>query len=274
MNLLIAIINHGLNEKALHLKKTLGRFASVVAIDSGSVLRDEERLGFDLCLPNVFFGGCVRAATALAEQRGHTHLLLWASDVSCPHPERLIRRCRQALGDGRTGVYAPAAEHSFHRQMAPRPGTGLARVSFTDGFCFASSLDLFSRICRDFSGVRLGFGMDIHLGYLARMLGLEVCIDHECLVHHPAGAGYSVSAATREWNEWLQAQPVQTRLFHALARKRLAKTRLGMRALLALPWRGASYQSGRRSSGRPQSLQRAESTRWQRILAPAEARRR
>jgi hypothetical protein len=236
MKLLIAIINHSLNSRALALKASLSRYASVVAIDSGSVLTEAERAGFDICLPNVYFAGCVRAAVSCATNGGYTHLWVWASDVDCSRMADAVRRCTYVLSLPYAGVYAPSATYSFHRQMIPCRGRGLKRVSFTDGFCFAGRVDLFQQVAFDFRSGRFGFGLDIHLGYLARRSGLGVFVDHSYRVNHPQGAGYSVNQASDEWYRWRRRQPLAARLFHALAKRRLFKTSLGMWLLLSFPW--------------------------------------
>lgn len=236
VNLLVVIINHGLNDKALELKASFAPHVPVIAIDSGSVLTDAQRAGFDLALPNVYYGGCMRAAAEYAMKHWYTHVWIWASDVSCENPAEAVMNCREAFASSGTGVYAPSADYSFHRQMRPAEGEGLCRVSFTDGFCFAACTSLLTQTCLDFEGSSFGFGMDIHLGLLARKRRQSVLVDHRYQVSHPRGAGYSVAKATSEWKRWRNRQSLSVRLFHRLARKRVAKTPLGMRCLLALPW--------------------------------------
>lgn len=236
VKLLIAVINHGLNNKALALKAAFSPYASTIAIDSGSNLTEAQRQSFDICLPNVYYYGCLRAASEYAIQNHFTHVWIWASDVTCENPSEVVTLCVNTFTRTNTGVYAPSADYSFHRQMNPKPGFGLSQVSFTDGFCFAACSRLLSQVCADFEGNTFGFGMDIHAGLLARLRHQNVIVDHRYQVRHPQGAGYNVAKATQEWKHWCARQPFGTRLFHRLARKRLGKTPIGMRLLLTLPW--------------------------------------
>lgn len=241
--LLVAIINHGRNRQALSLKERFSPHCPVVAIDSGSTLTPQERDGFDICLPNVYYTGCVRAATKYAEEHGYSHVWIWASDVDCHDIAGAVRQCADAFRSTGAGVYAPSASYSFFKQMAPRPSLGLHRVTFTDGFCIAARLDLLERVCEDFAGCRYGFGIEIQLGMLARLQKRAVLVDHRYRVCHPQGAGYSVSKATEEWLAWRDRQPFATALFHRLARKRISKTPFGMKLLLALPWEAGEQQA-------------------------------
>lgn len=234
--LLVAVINHGHNQRALWLKSRFSRHCPVIAIDSGSRLLPEERACFDICLPNVYYAGCVRAATRYALAHGYGHLWIWASDVDCHDLGAAVAHCRSAFARTGAGVYAPSATYSFFRHMAPRPGFGLRRVTFTDGFCVAARIGLWERVCDDFDGCQYGFGVEIQLGMYARLQKRDVLVDHRYRVCHPQGAGYSVRKATEEWQAWRERQPFATSLFHRLARKRFSKTPLGMRLLLALPW--------------------------------------
>lgn len=234
--MLVAVINHALNDRAIRLKERLSEFVDVIAIDSGSELTDSQRSHFDLALPNVYYAGCLDAATEYAVRHGYSHLWIWASDVDCEDMKQALDCGMAAFAEGDLAVYAPSATYSFHRQMAPRLGRGLSRVSFADGFCFAATCALLRQACADFNGNKYGFGFDIHLGFLALRKGLKACVDHRYCVRHPQGAGYSVVAATREWKEWQRRQPMITRLFHRLARKRWLKSPLGILMLTALPW--------------------------------------
>ena len=235
-SLLMVVINHGLNQRALSLKRQFQNYLPTIALDSGSVLSAEQRTQFDLCLPNVYYTGCLRAASEYAMKEGYSHVWIWASDVDCSEPAKAVRLCRETFAHTPADVYAPSADYSFHPQMAPRPGLGLKRVTFTDGFCFAARSELIARACDDFKGCVYGFGVDIQLGMLARKRHRHVYVDHRYQVDHPQGAGYSVRKATDEWHAWRRRQSVQTWLFHRLARKRFSRTPVGMKLLLSLPW--------------------------------------
>lgn len=236
MSLLIAILNHGPAARALALRSTLRRGAPAIAIDSGSRLSAEERAAFDYVLPNVFYAGLLAAATAAARSGGYEWLWIWTSDVSAASPGGCVAQALPVLRRADAGIYAPAANHSPHPQMHPRDDHSVRAATFVDGFCFAARTDLLETLCADGGGHGFGYGVDIHLGWLARRRGLRAWIDHGNVVAHPRSTGYSARAAKLGWKRWRARLPFATRLFHRLAYSRRLKGDHSMRALLALPW--------------------------------------
>lgn len=236
MSLLIAILNHGLAEQSLALRAALSPAAPVVALDSGSALTPEQRAGFDFILPNVFYGGLLAAATAAARSGGYSDVWLWTSDVRAARPAEIVERARPVLARPDTGVYAPSADYSPHPQMRPRRDRTIRAATFADGFCFAARTELLDAIAEEGAGNRYGYGLDIHLGFVARRRGLRTWIDHGVEVSHPRSTGYSPREAKASWKRWRSRMPVRARLFHRLAYQRRLKGDLGMRVLLGLPW--------------------------------------
>lgn len=236
--MLIAIINHALNAQALHLKRTLSPHARTLAFDSGSALTADDRTGFDVTLANVYYSGLLNAVaihTALLPP--DDPVLVWCSDVTCDDHVRLCALVREAFHEPHIGIYAPSATHSDHPQMRNRHTAGLRRVTFTDGFCFATRASILHRLCPiDTRLNRRGWGLEVQLGYLARVAGWHAVIDDRIEVNHPRNTGYCRDTAWRERGAWQAALPPAPRLFHRLARRPLIKRPLTMRLMLALPW--------------------------------------
>jgi hypothetical protein len=236
MSLLIAVINHGLNTKALRLKAQLQTTAAAIAIDSGSALTAQEREQFDLALPNVYYRGLLAAAVGAAEQGRHRDVWIWASDVGTPDPAAIVRAGLEVLAHPTTATYAPSADYSPHAQMRPRGDGSVRPATFADGFCFATRTELLARVCRESEGNALGYGIDIHLGLLALRAGRRTWIDHRYAVCHPRSTGYSNHAAKQAWRVWKQRMSLPEQIFHRLAYQRPFKHDLGTRTLLAVPW--------------------------------------
>jgi hypothetical protein len=121
--------------------------------------------------------------------------------------------------------------------MANHGTGGLRRVTFVDGFCFATRAHLLRRLCPIDTQVNLrGWGLEVQFGYLARHTDLRTVVDDSIEVQHPRSTGYCRKAAWRERGAWQARLPARVRLFHRLARRPLAKHPLMMRLLLAPTW--------------------------------------
>ncbi|HEY1794429.1 MAG TPA: hypothetical protein VGG34_16055 [Opitutaceae bacterium] len=233
---LVVVINHGHNAEALGLKARLG--PRTLAIDSGSALSDAERAGFDLALPNVYYSGLMNEIAALLEGRpGEDSALVWSSDVRHPDPAWAAERCREVMSDPNVGLYAPSARPSSHIQMRACGRAGTRRVTFVEGFCFAARRELFQGLCPiDTTVNAMGWGLDVHLGYLARRLGYAALVDHDVVVETDRGSGYDRLRARDERDAWYRTLPASARLFRRLSCSAPLQMRLGMPLVLALPW--------------------------------------
>jgi hypothetical protein len=198
--MLAVVVNHGHNAHALALRDRLTTVVDAVAIDSGSQLTHVEHDAFDVCLPNVYYSGLLNEAVRQVQARGHDSLLLVASDVRVEQVETLVTHARSALARPDIGVYGPCCAGAGQRHMWPRRTARLREVPFLEGFCFAARADLLSRLCPvDLERNRLGWGLDVHLGYLALRSGLRCVVDDQVEVMHPARTGYSLEQARREY---------------------------------------------------------------------------
>ena len=71
---------------------------------------------------------------------------------------------------------------------------------------------------------RLGWGLDVHLGYLARHAGLCAVVDHAMPVHHPMASGYDGQLARAQRDAWYGTLPPAARLFRQLVCSPLTRT--------------------------------------------------
>lgn len=236
--MLVAIVNHGLNAQALSLKRAFLPHTRTVAIDSGSELTPAERAGFDLALPNVYYSGLLNAvADEAANLPADEPVFVWCSDVTYRDYGEASALAADAFTRPRVGTYAPSAWYSTHRQMWNRRSGLLRSVTFVEGFCFATRAFLLRQLCPiDTTRNRLGWGLDVQLGYLTRHAGLLSVVDDRIEVQHPPETGYSRVAARHERSAWQAGLPQRPRLFHQLARRQVNKRPLTMRLLLSLPW--------------------------------------
>jgi hypothetical protein len=235
---LVAIANHECNEGAAELVRGFGPHAPVVAIDSGSRLGPRHEGLFDVRLPNVWYAGLLNEAVAQARRRGERHALYFVcSDVRFADYGAALRRAEQALRDPRVGVYAPCASASSHVQMRRHAGAGLRPVAFVEGFCFAARLALLEEMTPvDTSVNRIGWGLDVYLGFLALRRGLRSVVDDALCVEHPMSSGYALPDARSQRDRWFRRQGASARCFRLLSGSNLAKTRLGWELLSRLPW--------------------------------------
>jgi hypothetical protein len=235
----VAVINHALARQALDLKRSFAAHAQTIVIDSGSSLTAAERAEFDVALPNVYYSGLLNEiAQQTRSLKEADPVYIWCSDVTVPDQREAISLAAEAFRDPTIGTYAPSAWHSFHGQMRNR-GTGTLRtVSFVDGFCFATRVSVLRELCPIDTRVNIrGWGLEVQIGYLTRRAGLRTVIDDRIEARHPSTTGYSRNTANAERIDWRKRLPAPAWLFFQLATRRIVKQSLGMRLLLALPWR-------------------------------------
>lgn len=215
----VVVVNHQCNENAIALKRSLSSHADVRLVDSGSTFNDGQAAEFDECLGNVYYGGLLNCAHRLTAGRDAEHPVLFiCSDVEVDDGERLVARIRSVFDDPRVGVYAPASLGSGHPQMWPRGSGGLRRVSFVEGFCLAMRQGLLDMQCPvDLSLNALGWGYDVHLGYLAARSGRWSVVDDTLSVHHPQSTGYDTSQAKSQRDRWYRRLERPARAYRQLA---------------------------------------------------------
>ena len=217
--MLTAIVNHACNGNAIALRRGFAAWSPVVSIDSGSNLTTEERPWFDDCLPNVYYSGLVnRAFEHAATLADHDILLLLCSDVEVADPAHLLRRLTEAFRDPAVQLWGPCSSGSPHPHMWPKGSGGTRQVSFIEGFCFAARKSLLARVCPvDLEVNRLGWGIDVLLGYHAARQGGKSLVDDATEVRHPITTGYGVQEARAQRNTWFGSISPRARRFRQLA---------------------------------------------------------
>ncbi len=217
--MLFIIINHRHNQATIALKAAFSPHADVLAIDSGSDLTPAERPHFDLALPNVYYSGLLNAAAEATGTRPDDEIVyVWCSDVSHESASAVLARASEAFADPRVGTYAPSAWFSGHPQMWNKHTGALRHVPFVEGFCFATRAGLLRELCPiDLSLNAMGWGIDMHLGYLTLRRARRTVVDDRIEVKHPRSTGYSKSIAGQQRIAWTAALPPAARRFHRIA---------------------------------------------------------
>jgi hypothetical protein len=227
--MLAVVVNHNHTANAVALKESLGRRVKTLLLDSGSALEPEHATAFDRLLPNVYYSGLLNAAVGLASDMDPADPLLFVcSDVVIPDVELLVTRIGSAFSDRRLHVYAPVSHGARHPQLRPRESDALRKVSFVEGFCFAATKRVLDRICPvDVSVNRLGWGIDICLGYQAVRLGGYSAVDDVVEVEHPVETGYDRQIAAEQMSDWFGRMPASARRYAQLARRRRFREGVG-----------------------------------------------
>jgi len=234
----VAIVNHDCNEGAAALVQGFRPHGPVAAIDSGSRLEPRHEALFDVRLPNVYYVGLLNEAVRLARLRGERRALYFVcSDVRFRDCGAALRRAEEAFRDPRIGVYAPSATASSHAQMRWRGSGRLRPAIFVEGFCFAARLALLEEMTPvDTSVNRIGWGLDVYLGFLALRRGMRSVVDDRITVEHPRTSGYARQEARSQRDRWFERQDPRARRFQRLTGNTLAKTRVGYELVSRLPW--------------------------------------
>jgi hypothetical protein len=225
----VVVFNHEHTAAAFRLREAFGRHAPAVAFDSGSRLSHDERAQFDRAFENIYYAGLMNEAVAHATSAGFCALLVVCSDVVVDDAGALVERAKQALFASGAGVYAPAMDKSSHRSMRRQKGHDLRDVAFVEGVCFAARTELLRDLCPvDLRLNRIGWGLDVQLGYSAFAHGLRVVVDDAVEVRHPVESGYAKDDARRQRDAWFRTLSIHARLFRLLTGMKWSHTARGV----------------------------------------------
>jgi hypothetical protein len=238
VSLRVAIFNHNRNRDAHALADGFRAFAPVIAIDSGSDFGPGEAAWFDLRLPNVYYAGLLNAAVAACDDMAAGDVLyVVCSDVRVADYGLAASRAGDAFNDPRIGVYGPSATGTSFPMIRNHGAATLRDVPFVEGFCLAARLELLRGLVPvDTTVNALGWGVDVHLSWRARVARYRCVIDDGIEVQHEFGAGYTHSAARAQMKAWLQTQSFAARRGHKLLFRSFSQTPLGLWRLRVEPW--------------------------------------
>ncbi len=227
-SLLITIVNHQCNQNAIALKQGFSRLAETLLIDSGSELGEQEKEAFDQLNENIYYSGLFNQAVAALLKSDKKWLLFVASDVKVSNYGIFLQRLLCAMENRNIGVYAPNSSGSNHRQMWCKHSGSMRPVPFVEGYCFAARRDLLEKIYPvDVAINRMGWGIDVYLGYHAFHQGLLSVVDDRVKVEHPIESGYCSDTARKQRDQWLQTLPQKAQRFQRLSGWVFFKTRIG-----------------------------------------------
>jgi hypothetical protein len=236
MTIQIVIVNHNVNRNAIELARGFAPHAPTVAIDSGSRLDPAEVPHFEIRLPNVHYSGLMNEAVLYVAGLNDDDVMYFiCSDVSFADHAAATQRLEAVFRDPAVGAYAPSANASSHPSMLCHGSGGARPVCFVEGFCFASRIGLLRRMCPvDLEVNRIGWGLDVYLGYLALASGRRSVVDDEVCVHHPWPSGYAKDDARRQRDRWFRTLPRAARAFRLLAGTGFSHTTPGIRLITGL----------------------------------------
>ena len=140
---LVTIVNHNNNEKALYLKAALSRYFDTLIIDSGSSIQLDE---FDIKLENVGYSGLFNRAVQEAIDKEYEGLFLVCSDVGIFEEDaEFLKEYISALPKN-VGVYSPSTIGRCHGQCLNHSTNNLRDVIFVEGFLFVAKVDLLKQM--------------------------------------------------------------------------------------------------------------------------------
>lgn len=236
----VFIMSHRQTVSAQRLAEAFRPLVPTWLVDMGSPLTEDERAGFDRVLPNLYYVGALQEGMRWFDTPGRSRddvLLVITGDVSVPDAAALVADVRQAMSNPRVGVYAPACRSGV-RSMRHHPGANLRTVPFVEGYCFAARFHLLADLPLEPEVNRIGWGIDVYLGFLALRGGLVSVVDHRRPVDHPIRTGYAKRDARDQMNAWLARRPWPGRLFRFITKLPFAHSPLAAWAIVRLPWRG------------------------------------
>ena len=245
--MLVAIINHECTANAIALKKAFSLHETTVLIDSGSRISEKNRPHFDVLLPNVYYAGLLNHTYNIMVQTDQRWLLLICSDVTIADVDNFVNILRQSITRFHFGIIAPAiARKSHHRQMVVQPGQAPREVPFVDGYCLAIRREILDRLCPiDTSINQIGWGIETHLGLIAKQLGLRAVVHDAILVEHTDGSGYAHTEARQQRADYFSHVGWDLRLYWRLTERWWMKNTAWERVIRFLPWRMFACMRGK-----------------------------
>lgn len=228
-NLLTVIVNHNCNKGAIHLKQQFAPLSDTLLMDSGSTLQESEEEHFDAILGNVYYNGLLNEAwKRFSAEDNYDYLLFITSDVEIENPQYLVKRTAGLLSEPTIGAYCPSTTESSHPFMNCKGTSGIRKVTFPEGFCFAVKKEVLSKVCPvDTSINKIGHGVDIYIGYVTLLLGMNSVVDDKVVVYHPNGSGYSDIEARKERDNWFDTKSVTANMFHRFVSTDIFKNKIG-----------------------------------------------
>lgn len=228
----------GHEEKALAIEQAVTGHADSVSViysvpETGPSVPDHW-----VRVPYECFFGC-KFEKALTIHPGGVLLQIQA-DAHIDDWPLLVSRCRDAFDNyADLGVWAPTVDYSMYHPLSKvfiadfAPEHSLVSVRQTDGIVWAIDERVIERMRQaDYSGNRLGWGIDGMAIAYAYSHNLLVLRDLSLEVSHPKGAGYGRDEATRQL-EWFREQLTpQERIQWKITR--IPQTKLKTRDLLYL----------------------------------------
>ena len=225
---LVTVVNHQCNQQAITLKQGFAKLAETCLIDSGSELSEQEREAFDQVHGNIYYSGLFNQAVETLLKSNKTWLLFIASDVRVANYGIFMQRLLRAMESKNIGVYSPCSSGSNHRQMWCKNSGKMRPVAFVEGYCFAARRDLLEKIYPVDAAInRMGWGIDVYLGYYAFKQGLLSVVDDRVRVEHPIESGYCSDTARKQRDQWLTTLPSKAQRFQRLSSWVFFKTRVG-----------------------------------------------
>jgi len=233
-SLAVAVLNHNRTRDAIAIRALFAPHAPCVLIDSGSALGPSERESIDIALPNVHYSGMLREAVRrFADARS---ILFVASDVRVADAHELVARAVDALSSHDVGAWAPSAQASAHPSMVYQATKRARRAPFVEGFCFAAKMDLLGELPIDTELNSIGWGLDVHLGYLAACRRSRCLVDDRVQVFHPRGSAYDKADARMQRDAWYAERSASARLFRRLTGFRSSHNERIATLIAGLPW--------------------------------------
>lgn len=211
--ILVTIVNHNHNENALRLQSLFSRDFRTFVIDSGSAEKDNRFI----LLENVYYTGLFNKASEILLNSEEKWLLFIASDVEISDDNywKLSRRLRDRRSFNNIGLYTPSVRGRSHQFLQNQTGFFKFRdINFVEGFIFIACREIIQKMHPvDIKLNKIGWGLDVMKGFIAKQLGKRCVVDDLVEVYHPPTAGYSYEEAVSNCKRWAETQSIEFRKY-------------------------------------------------------------
>jgi GT2 family glycosyltransferase len=160
---------------------------------------------FDIFIPEVnYYGNKWREAKKEFIDKDYDSLFVICSDVSLVCGS-LIKKIKQYSSDQSIGMYGFGTINNYTFQWLGYDNIHLIKeVPFVEGYCFGMNKKVVKYLELD---TAFGYGLDVEIGYKSIINGLKCIIDSGVCINHQFGKSYNNEEATKEYREYLLANP-------------------------------------------------------------------
>lgn len=203
--MLVSVVNHNNNRNAVKLIDDFKKYCCVYSVDSGSDLKGFENV-FELELDNVYYTKLLLESLKFFLRNDEKVFGFVCSDIVICDCKKLVDTINDIFNNSNIGVYSPSSTGRSLKHCKNFQTGDIRDVPFVEGFCFFAERFIIEEFMEyDFSVNKLGWGLDVLMGFLCQKNKMRCVIDDRIVIEHFNETGYSMAEASKEMYKWHQS---------------------------------------------------------------------